>query len=109
MSKLALTLVAVAGLSLFGMNGTAEASHRNPGYGFYGSPYRAPVGSFHHGRNQFNNRGFHHGHPGYMYGRPVPRGGFYAPAPVIVPAPVYGPIYGPSFGIQTRDFGLFIR
>lgn len=103
MSKLVLMCAAVAGLSLFGLEGNAEASHRcngpygggygraysspgfrggyyapRPGYGYYNSPYR---GGYHGGYGY--SRGYYNGY----------RGGYRAP----------------SFGIQTQGFGLYIR
>ncbi len=102
MKKLLMMFAAVAGLSFFGMSGTAEASHRcyggGGGYyggGYYSRGYVAPVYGVGYGR---------------VYSRgPVYSRGYYDPH---FSRGYYGRRdynYGPSFGVRTRGFGLYIR
>ncbi len=105
MKKFMLMFAAVAGVSIFAMSGTAEASHRcYGGSGYSGGYYSRGFAPTYYGGggyySGYRGRSYHRGgyydgyhghhHHGYYGGR---RGGY----------------YGSGFGIQTRGFGLYIR
>ncbi|MBX3451796.1 MAG: hypothetical protein KF777_19720 [Planctomycetaceae bacterium] len=100
MKSLVIATAMVAGTIGLGNASTAEAGHGHGGVsvtvGGYGGPgYGYPAYGYHH-------------HPHMGYYRPMPRPVFIAPQPVYVP--VYHPAPYPSgFGLQTRNFGLYIR
>jgi hypothetical protein len=103
--KLLLASVAVAGLMV-----TVDASSADAGWrrayrrGFYAAPryyaprrvYAAPVYSYGYTYPGYYG-GYGYAYPyGYSYGYPGYYGGYYGG-------------WGPGFGVQTRNFGFYVR
>jgi hypothetical protein len=104
MKSLVIGTAVVLGTIGLGSASTVEAGHgHGHGHGHGGMTYGGYRGYGHYGHHHH-----HHHHPHMGYYRPMPRPVIVAPQPVYMPG-YYGVPYQSGFGLQTPNFGLYIR